>query len=146
MKKAILCVILLLTFITSSFSDNTHGQPNPQAELQSFWGDAFGAFVVSGCQPAVPSSSLIFGAFACNGYVKGSSGDLTYVTQSAVTLTLANVTGTHWLALHHDTSSVVSGWSRRAGSHYLFQQTTAQPADPAGGVVFAKATVAGGVI
>jgi len=146
MKRLVLLIILLFALATSSFGDNTHGTPNPQQEMGAWFGDLSNPTVVSGCLPVVPSSSLILGAFACKGYVTGASGELVYVTQAAATLTLTNVNGSHWLALHRDTSSAVSGWTRRAGTHYLFRQTASQPADPSGGLVFAKVTVAGGAI
>jgi len=48
-------------------------------------------------------------------HLAGASGALVYVTQPAVTLTLTNTNGLHWLALHRDTSSAVAGWTRRSG-------------------------------
>lgn len=146
MKRLTLLLIILVALSSSSFGDNTHSTGNPQNELGFWFGDAMSPFLVSGCSPTVPSSSLVFGAFACAGYVEDSSGKMLYVTQPAVSLTLANTNGNHWLALSQDTSSVVASWTRRAGSHYLFRQTASQPADPTGGLVFAKVTVAGGVI
>lgn len=103
-------------------------------------------FVVSGCLPTVPVSSLTFGSFACEVNVLDSSTALVPVTQPAVTVTLANTDGIHWLAVCQDRTSTVSGWTRTQGTHYAHRQVTDQPADPTGCVVFAKATVAGGVI
>jgi len=125
---------------------NTHGTPDEARERQAWFGDGGGPYITAGCLPAVPSSSLTLAAFACTGYVRGSSNELVYVSQDAATVTLANTTGVHWVALHRDTSTAVSSWTRRAGSHYLFRQVTAQPADPSGGLVVAQVTVAGGVV
>jgi hypothetical protein len=63
-----------------------------------------------------------------------------------VSITLAGGNGTYWLCLHRDLSTAVAGWTRRAGSHYLWQLAGSQPADPAGGLCFASITVAGAVI
>src|SRR5207244_6468395 len=37
-------------------------------------------------------------------------------------------------------------WTRQAGTHYLWQRSTSQPSDPAGGLVAVQVTVAAGVI
>lgn len=125
---------------------NTHAETTPMAEVRRIQGDGSSPYVVSGCAPAVPSSSLVLTAFACTAYVRGASGELVYVAQPAATVTYPDVTGVHWLALHRDTTSTVSGWTRRAGSHYLWQTATSPPADPSGGVVIAQVTIAGSVI
>ncbi len=146
MRRLLLSLLLCLTLSLPAFADNSHGVPDVYRELRATMGDGFSPYIQSGCLPTVPSSSLTFGAFACIGYVRGAASDLVYVTQAAVTLTLANTNGVHWLALHRDTSSTPSGWTRRSGSHYLYRQTASQPSDPSGGLVVLKVTVAGGVI
>jgi len=146
MKRLAFLFLLLLALATSSFGDNTHGQPNAQKELGAWFGQALSPYIASNCLPTVPSSSLTLAAFACAGYVQDATGAFVYVTQAAATLTLANTNGIHWLAISQDTSSTVSSWSRRAGSHYLFRQVTAKPDNPTGGLIFAKITVAAGVI
>jgi len=145
-RLLLLALVLLFLCTNSSFSDNTHGNANPQKEMGFWFGNLTSPYIASGCLPTVPSSSLTLTAFACSGYVEDSTGAFVYVTQAAATLTLANTNGVHWLAISQDTSSAVASWSRRAGSHYLFRQTTNKPANPPGGVVFAKVTVAGSVI
>lgn len=124
---------------------NTHAHPSSLLELEAWFGDTFQPYLISGV-PTVPASSLTLGAFASRGYVRGADGELIYVTQPAIDVTLAAVNGIHWLALHEDTSTVVASWSRRAGSHYLFRQTASQPASPTGALVTCKVTVAGAVI
>lgn len=135
-----------MSLATSIHGSNTHGRPDPQYELEAFFGNFVAGYIASGGLPTVPASSRTMAAFATTGYVVGSAGELIYVTQPALSITLANTNGIHWLALHKDTSSAVSNWSRRAGSHYLFRQITNQPDNPSGGLVFAKVTVAAGVI
>lgn len=125
---------------------NNHGGSDAQEEQRAWWLDALAPYVVSGCLPAVPSSSLTLDAFACNAYVQGT-GQLIYITQSSKALgPLSGGNGTYWLALSRDVSSVVSGWTRQPGSHYLWQLSASQPATPSGGLIFAQVTVAGGVI
>lgn len=130
----------------SVHGSNTHGKPNSFFELESFFGDALKPYISDGALPTVPASSRTLAAFATAGYVRGSDGELVYVTQPAISLTLANTNGVHWLAIHESTSAAVSSWTRRAGSHYIFRQVTSQPANPTGGLVFAKVTIAAGII
>ena len=137
---------VLLCFPFQGFAANTHGLPNEAYERGAWFGDALHAYAVSGCAPTVPSSSLAFGAFACKAYARGSVGELVYIDQAAATVTLANTNGVHWVAACRDTSTAIAGWTRRAGSHYVFQQAASQPTEPAGCLTFAKVTVAGSVI
>ncbi len=146
MKRFALLLIVFLTLSTSSFSDNSHGTGNPQQELGFWFGQALSPYIASGCLPTVPVSSLTFGAFACAGYVQGSSGELVYATQTAATVTLSNTAGTHWIALTRDVSGTFSGWTRRAGTQYIVRQVTNRPAQTAGMVLITKATVAAGII
>ena len=145
-RRIALLVSLLLACGTLAWAANNHGKPDAQQEMQSWFGDMLVPTVFSGCTPAVPGASLTLAAFACTGYVEGSTGDLVYVTQPAATITLANTNGEHWLALCRDLSSTVAGWTRRSGSHYVFQQAASQPATPAGCHIFHQVTVAGSVI
>lgn len=145
MRRLLLSLLLLLTLVKPAIAANTHANPN-LPELGAWFGDGFPAYVVSGCLPTVPGASLTLAAFACAGYVDGAAGDLVYTSQAAATVTLANTNGEHWLALHRDTSTAVGGWTRRAGSHYLFQQAATLPAEPSGGLIVARVTVAASVI
>src|SRR5712692_5171234 len=146
-RWSLITALILLLGSSHAYSANTHATSSEAGERQAWFGDGFTPYVHSGCLPVVPSSSLTFTAFPCTAYVRGATADLVFVKQDAMSLTLTAVDGLHWIALHWDTSSAVSGWTRRAESHYLFQQyTPAQPADPVGGLVVARVTVAGGVI
>lgn len=125
---------------------NTHGVPDVAKELGSWFGEPFRGWIVSGGSPAVPGASDTFAAFATAGYVP-VSGRLVYVSQGSHGIgPLDDGPGSYWLALHHDRSSTVGGWTRQAASHYLWQVSPTQPAEPSGGLIFAKVTVAGGVI
>lgn len=127
---------------------NLHGTlPDTLKETQSICGDLLPPLLLSTTWPTVPGPpGLTLAAFASRGYVRSSGPDLIYVNQPAVTVTVGSAAGLYWLALHRDTHSAVSGWTRRPGSHYLTQQAATQPAHPDGGLVFGYATVAGGVI
>jgi len=139
--------MLLFVLSNSSFAGNTHGDPNPQRELEAFFGDALAPFQTSGCLPPVPSSSATFAAFACQGYVQGSTLSLIYVTQSAATLgPLTGGDGIYWLGLHRDTSTAVSTWTRQRGTHYLWQKAATRPAAQTSTVIFARVLVSAGVI
>ena len=125
----------------------THGLPDQTRQRQVWHGDSVGGgFVASGCLPSVPGG-LIFGAFACEAYVKDTTTDeLLYVSQGAATVTLAAVDGTHWLGVCRDTHSTVTGWTRRDGTHYVHRQTGSEVATPSGCEVIGKVTVAGSVV
>lgn len=125
----------------------THRLPDQTRQRQVWAGDSGVAFVVSGCAPAVPVSSLTLAAFACEAYVKDSTtGEMVYAQQDAAALTLANVNGNHWVGVCRDVGSAVSGWTRVAGTKYVHRQTASQPADPSGCLVLAQVTVAAGVV
>lgn len=127
---------------------NSHQIPDSLYETMSVWGDLGPAVIVSHTGLTVPASSLTLAAVAASGYVRasGTPSLLKYVSQPAVSVTLSATNGNWWLALHADLSTAVSGWTRRAGSHFLTQQAATQPANPAGGLCFAQITVAGGII
>lgn len=140
-------ILYAISWVGVSYAVNTHGTPDVAKEQQAWFGDGFNQYVVSGCAPAVPSSSLTIQGLVCKGYVRGSSGDLVYVSQpSSGVGPLNSGDGTYWLALHRDTTTVVGGWVRQAGKHYLWKKAATQPVDPAEGMVFASGTVVGGVI
>jgi hypothetical protein len=126
---------------------NTHVQPDLMAELTAIHADLLAPAILATTLAVPVPGSMVLPAFTTQGYVRnGTPARLTYVNQPAATVTLAGGDGAYWLALHADTSTVLSGWTRRAGSHYAWQAAGTQPADPPGGLVMASATVAGGVI
>ena len=126
---------------------NTHGIPDSRVEEMARDSDLL-APVILGSTLAVPSPpGLTFDSFSAAGYVRaGVPGQLHYVTQGTVPVSLAGTDGLYWLAIHHDTSTTVAGWSRVAGSHYLLRASATPPAEPVGGLILASVTVAGGVI
>ena len=145
MRRVLWLILLLLA--VPAWAGNTHGRPSVEGEIGAWFGDSLGAVVVPGtCAPSLPSSSLTLAAFACKALVRSATGDLVYVDQAALALTLPSTSGTYWLMVFRDTSSPVTGWIRVPGSQYLYQQASSQSADPSGGLVFARVVVSGGVI
>jgi hypothetical protein len=127
---------------------NTHAYPDSFYELQATWGDLGPQVIVSHSGLTVPASSLTMPSVAANGYVlsPGPPARLVYVSQPAVSVTFPSTAATYWLAVHADLHTPVSGWTRRSGSHVLFQASATQPANPAGALVFASVVVAGAVV
>ena len=146
MWQALLLIFAFLGIPSLGHTANTHGTGSQQLEMQAWFGDGFTGYIVSNCAPTVPASSLTFAAFQCQVYVV-SSGQLLYVTQTSVAVGPLNAgNGVYWLAVHKDTSTIVSGWTRQAGSHYLWKFNSTQPAPPSDGILFSQVGVAGGVI
>jgi hypothetical protein len=119
----LLCLLVLLPW-SLAWATNTHQTPDEARERQAWFGDVTSPYIHSGCLPSVPASSLTFGTFACTGYVRAASNDLVYVSQAAAVEPLNAGNGTYWLALHRDTSTSVSSWTRQSGTHYLWRQTS----------------------
>jgi hypothetical protein len=145
----LLCIItmILSLAIRPAWSANTHGSSNELLERQHWFGDMFSPHVSTGCLPSVPAASLTLAAFACQAYVQTADGALAYVTQTAQAVgPLSGGDGTYWLAVHRDNRTAVAGWTRQAGTHYLWQKAATQPADPANTLVVAQITVASGAI
>ena len=108
--------------------------------------NASSSYIVSGCAPSVPGASLTFDPFACRGNIVHNN-DWFHVNQAAASVGPLNAgNGTYWLALHRDTGTAVAGWTRQAGTHYLWQLSAAQPATPSGGYIFNRVTVVASVI
>lgn len=124
---------------------NTHGIPDMAKEVQALCGDLLPPVILSTTWPTVPAASLTLAAFATKGYVRDGT-DLIYVEQAAAAVTLSGGDGAYWLALHRNTTTAVSSWTRQAGTHYLWRSNPTQPAQPSGGLILAHVTVAGGVI
>jgi len=98
------------------------------------------------CRPTAPGSGLTLTGVACKGYVRLTDGSLQYVDQSAVSVALtASGLGYYWLAIHRDVSTPLSGWTRQAGTHYVWQfnATGTSPANPPEGLLFAKVATDG---
>jgi hypothetical protein len=126
---------------------NTHIQPDHAAEINAVHADLLSPAILASTWAVPVPPSMTFAPFDLYAYVlAGSPARLTYVYQAPVSLALTGGDGLYWVAAHADTSTVVSGWTRRIGSYYLWRAAGTQPADPAGGLVGLKVTVAGGVI
>jgi endosialidase-like protein len=126
---------------------NTHVQPDHAAELQAIHADLLSPAVLAATWAVPVPPAMTLSPFEVYGYVlAGSPARLTYVYQSPVSLALTGSDGAYWVAIHVDTATPVSGWTRRVGSHLLWQAAGAPPADPPGGLVALGVTVAGGVI
>ena len=153
LSMAIVFGVVCLPLAPAVFAGTTHGTTDPTAELYASIGDTATPFLVSpACLPSVPGGggSLTFGAFSCQLYAKDSSlaiPRMFYITQPSIGLgPLNSGDGTYWFGMHRDVSSAVSGWTRQTGTHYLWQKTASQPANPTGGLVAAQITVSGGKI
>ena len=125
---------------------NSHMLPDTAHEMMARDGDLLPACVLSETWPAA-AGSMTLPAFATYGYCRaGTPTRLVFVNQPAAAVTLTGSDGVYWLAIHADTHSAVASWSRTPGAHYLWRSSATQPADPSGGLVFAKCTVAAGVV
>jgi hypothetical protein len=124
---------------------NTHGIADFAKEVQSICYDLLPACLLTSAGVTAPGSGLTLAAASCTAYAR-SGIDLKYIDQPAVSVTVPNVAGSHWLIAHHDTHSAVASWTRRAGSHFLTQQSATQPTIPDGATLVAQLTVAGGNI
>jgi hypothetical protein len=141
-------LILLLIMVSPAWAVTTFGQSTVLGEVRRQIGTEQGPFVRSGCLPVVPSSSLTLDAFACTAVVKDADNANVPVIQSAVSLVLPN-SATVWIALDvNDIGVAPSGWTRETGkrTHYIYQANATRPADPVGGIVVGRATIAGSVI
>jgi len=126
---------------------NTHNFPDTSYELNAIHADLLAPAVLASTWAVPAPPSMTFAPFDVYCYVNaGSPARLTYVYQSPVSLALTGGDGLYFLAVHADTSTVVSGWTRRIGSHLLWRAAGTQPADPPGGLVALGVTVAGGAI
>jgi parallel beta-helix repeat protein len=125
---------------------NTHGTTSESIERGYWFGEMIDPYVVSGCLTSGQSGPLTFTPFACAAYVRGAGGELVYVQQDAQSLTLGAADGTHWLAVCRDTSSPVTDWTRRAGTHYVHRALAATPPDPPGCQVVEQFTVTAGAV
>ena len=136
--KWVLTVLVLLLVPSLLWAANIN-------DTRQWWGRPFTAYVDEGCAPTVPASSLTIAAFACTAFVK--EGNAWHgIDQPAVAVTIADATPT-WLAIRRSmTATCPGGWTCVAQSHYLFQQSASQPANPTGGLVFARVDVAASVI
>lgn len=142
---AVLVVCLLL--VVPVYAANTHGVPTGSQEMGAWFGDMFQPHIVSGCVPIVPGSGLTFAPFPCRAYVRATTGELVYVDQPSHDVGPLNTgDGTYWLALHRDTATVISGWTREAGTSYLWRKDTAMPALPPNALMLVSVTVASGNI
>ena len=115
-------------------------------DTRRWLGDSFSPFIAAGGQPVVPTASLTLDPFATTAYVLDGTSWHGVDQPSAALGPLNAGDGTYWVVIHRETGSVVSGWTRQAGTHYAWQINPAQPATPAGGLLFAQVTVAGGAI
>lgn len=126
------------------------GASSARDELRQHFGASHLSFVVSGGMPVVPSSSLTIDAFACTAIVGDSSTPPSQipVVQSAVSITVPN-SATVWIAIvTSDLGAAPAGWTRESNkrTHYVYQATGTRPADPSGGIVLSRVTVAGSII
>lgn len=124
---------------------NTHIQANTLYEVQTICGDLLSPILLSTTLAVPVPASLTLPPFATRAFVRqGTPTRLVYVDQNAMPLTLAGSDGPYWLAIHHDTHTPVTDWTRQPGTHYLWRSSATQPNTPDGALIFASVTVAGG--
>lgn len=121
---------------------NTHGFPDLLKEAESIHYDLLPACITATSGLTIPGSGLTLTAVSAQGYVRRGS-DLLFVDQPAVSVTVSSTAGNHWLALTVDTWSTISGWTRRAGSHFVEQANATQPTAPDGTQLVAQVVVTG---
>jgi hypothetical protein len=115
-------------------------------EMMARDADHLAALVLASLGAAVPAPpSLTFAALSIVAYVREGI-NLRYVSQAAHAVTLTGADGHYWVAVHCDTFTAVSGWTRQPGTHYLWRASAAHPGNPLAGLTFLDVTVAGGVI
>jgi hypothetical protein len=107
---------------------------------------AFVSFVQTGCVPGT-SGSTTTGTFACTAMIRTANGEGEFIYQPTATVgSLSGGDGTYWIALHRDTTTTVSGWTRQAATHYLWQKSATFPSTPTDGFIVARVEVAGGAV
>lgn len=85
----------------------------------------------------------------CRAFINGK-----YILEPAASLNYSSVGGagasdTCWTAVHVDTTTVVSGWSRLAGSHYIVKcnnTSTPRPTLPADSMIVMRVTISASAI
>lgn len=136
--------ILLLSAATAYADSATHALPDQSRQKQMWFGDwASSPRIVSGCAPSVPGA-LTMAAFACEAYIQDpTTNEQIYVSQAATVAVgpLNAGAGNYWLAIHRDVSTAVAGWTRQAGSHYLWKLSASRPTQPSNSMIFAKVVV-----
>jgi len=144
--KALLILITILMACGPVWGANTHSVSSEAGERELWWGEQSGMHTVAGCTPAVPTTSLVIAAFACQGYVITTTArEKKFVTQAAAAITIADTPVT-WVALHKDTFTSVPGWTRVALTHYLTQASLTDPGNPTDALTFARVAVAASII
>lgn len=138
-------LLFLLLSPSAVFADSaTHALADQSRQRQMWFGDwASSPRIVSGCAPSVPGA-LTMAAFSCEAYIQDSTtNEQIYVFQGAtVALGPLNAgAGNYWLAIHRDLSTAVAGWTRQAGTHYLWKVSSSRPTQPNNSMIFAKVVV-----
>jgi hypothetical protein len=107
--------------------------------------DGMTSFLSAGCLPTT-SGSTTLSAFGCSGQIT-SGGQWYPVEQAAASVgPLTGGDGLYWLAIHRDTTTAVSGWTRQAGTHYLWKLSATKPTTPADTFIVAQVVVSGGAV
>jgi hypothetical protein len=140
----------MLCVSTLVFAANRHpgGATDSFLELSAYFGDLTTGYVVTGCShgTGAGTSGTIS---ACRAYVRNTSTPqlLQYIEDvGSRTITYSSGDGTYWLIAHYSMTAVVSGWTRVAGTHYMWQFSTTAPATPNQALLLAKVTLSGGAI
>lgn len=111
--------------------------------LYKAWGtapsyaDIASAAVISGCYHDTSLTTLV-DMVAC----EARSNDGVHFLQEVASITYpTSSAGRYWLIGHKDTDSTVTGWTRQANTHYLYQKSATEPAVPTGAILLGDVTV-----
>jgi hypothetical protein len=137
MYRLLFCLMVFM--VSQAHATTNFGAPSTLQEVQQHFGaGGHGPFIVSGCAPTVPASSLTIAAFACTAVVHDAS---TPPREIPVVQDVAGVDRARFgdrLAGHR--LHVMSAPRRQAGparaakrTHYVYQASATPPANPTGG-------------
>lgn len=146
---AVVLVVLLVVLRSATVGHAQTQQPPPgvttttvQRHLATIMP---GSYFTAGCILATVPTSASIDLIPCAGVVV-AQGQAIPVSQPAATVgPLTGGDGFYWLALHVDTTTVVPGWTRQSGTHYLWAKGDTAPTLVSSALV-AKLLVAGGVM
>ena len=146
MRYVVMVVMFLQFWVGPAWATTDKGFPSTVENQNAKEKDFHQPFVGSGCDWAVPSSSLILAAITCEAYVKNGAFLALANQNIATSITLPAVDGLHWVAMRVDRFVTPAGYTEIFGAHFVHQQSATQPADLDGVLVVSQFVVAGGII
>jgi hypothetical protein len=104
------------------------------------------SYVIQDCLSTIPSSSLTLPAFQCLAKIKYGNKSFEVRQDSAAVGPITVTTGVYWIAMHWNTTATVAGWTRQAGTKYLWRAQTDAPDIPDGMVLLMRVVTDSSVI